>query len=79
MLNGKNDPFLTFEEQASFVLELLTNPEGMAQVRTLKQNINCALVKNMQLNERKIPFEVWTGTKTQRKPCRRGNRDLAHQ
>lgn len=32
-----NDPFLTFEEQASFVLELLTNPEGMAQVRTLKQ------------------------------------------
>lgn len=37
MLNGKNDPFLTFEEQASFVLELLTNPEGMTQVRTLKQ------------------------------------------
>lgn len=37
MLNGKKEPFLTFEEQASFVLELSTNPEGMAQVRTLNQ------------------------------------------
>ena len=37
MLNSKNDPFLTFEEQVSFVLELLTNPEGIVQVRTLKQ------------------------------------------
>ena len=36
---------------------------------------NFALVKNMQLNERKIPFWVWTVTKTQRKPCRHGNRD----
>ena len=36
---------------------------------------NCALVKNMQLNDRKIPFGVWTVTKTQRKPCRHGNRD----